>query len=41
MQTLYKLAGTIALLVFLVPAGAQLVQLRHWNGQGVSPVYEG
>jgi len=22
-------------------AGSQLVQLRHWSGQGVSPVYEG
>jgi hypothetical protein len=24
-----------------VPAESQLVQLRHWSGQGVSPVYEG
>src|SRR5580700_3363392 len=28
-------------LVLLGPANAQLVQLRHWTGQGVSPVYEG
>jgi hypothetical protein len=41
MLTAYKLAGIIALLAFLVPARGQLVQLRHWNGQGVSPVYEG
>ncbi len=23
------------------PAGSQLVQLRHWSGQGVAPAYEG
>jgi len=23
------------------PAGAQVVQLRHWSGEGVAPVYEG
>jgi hypothetical protein len=37
----FKLAGIIALLVLLPPAEAQLVQLRHWTGQAVSPVYEG
>ena len=33
----------VGLLVFLIlrPAAAQLVQLRHWSGQGVAPVYEG
>jgi hypothetical protein len=41
MLTAYRLAGIIALLAFLAPARGQLVQLRHWNGQGVSPVYEG
>src|ERR1700730_10032743 len=41
MLTAFKLAGIIALLAFLSPASAQLVQLRHWNGQGISPVYEG
>jgi hypothetical protein len=41
MQTASTLAGIIALLAFLAPARGQLVQLRHWNGQGVSPVYEG
>jgi hypothetical protein len=24
-----------------LPANAQLVQLRHWTGQGIAPVYEG
>src|ERR1700737_2064815 len=41
MLTAFRLAGIMALLAFLSPASAQLVQLRHWNGQGVSPVYEG
>jgi hypothetical protein len=27
--------------VLAAPAPAQLVQLRHWSGQGVAPVYEG
>ena len=31
----------IALIAFLNPAPAQLVQIRHWTGQGVAPVYEG
>jgi hypothetical protein len=30
-----------AILAFFLPAGAQLVQVRHWNGQGVAPVFEG
>jgi hypothetical protein len=31
-----------ALMTFLLlPASSQLVQLRHWSGQGVAPVYEG
>lgn len=36
-----KLAGLMVLLALIAPARAQLVQLRHWTGQGVSPVYEG
>lgn len=28
-------------LAICLPASAQLVQLRHWTGQGVAPVYEG
>jgi len=35
------LAGLALSLVWLAPASGQLVQLRHWTGQGVSPVYEG
>jgi hypothetical protein len=31
----------IALLALAQPARSQLVQLRHWSGQGVAPVYEG
>jgi hypothetical protein len=31
----------LALLVFSAAAPSQLVQLRHWTGQGVAPVYEG
>jgi hypothetical protein len=31
----------IALFVCSLPLTAQLVQLRHWNGQAISPVYEG
>ena len=33
--------GMFAFLMLLQPAAAQLVQLRHWSGQGVAPVYEG
>jgi hypothetical protein len=40
MQTLSGLAMALSL-ALLLPANAQLVQLRHWTGQGVSPVYEG
>ncbi len=32
---------TLALLLVAVPALPQLVQLRHWSGQSVSPAYEG
>ena len=39
--SLSKLAGLMVLLALIAPARAQLVQLRHWTGQGVSPVYEG
>ncbi len=31
----------IAVALWLNPASAQLVQVRHWTGQGVAPVYEG
>jgi hypothetical protein len=41
MHTALWSLGLAAWLVLLAPAQAQLVQLRHWNGQGVSPVYEG
>lgn len=41
MRKAYSPAGVIALFLLLPHAGAQLVQLRHWSGQGVSPVYEG
>src|SRR5260370_1821031 len=30
-----------AILLYTQPAPAQLVQLRHWSGEGVAPVYEG
>ena len=31
----------LAILLLPPPAFSQLVQLRHWSGQGVAPVYEG
>src|SRR5215467_6456283 len=36
-------AAVVILAALLLPrwGHAQLVQLRHWSGQGVSPVYEG
>jgi hypothetical protein len=34
-------AAVIAILVICEAANAQLVQLRHWTGQGVAPAYEG
>jgi hypothetical protein len=37
----YRFCGVIALLAWWLPASAQLVQLRHWSGQGVAPVFEG
>jgi hypothetical protein len=30
-----------AILTLCLPLSAQLVQLRHWSGQGVAPVFEG
>src|SRR5271163_841823 len=34
--------GVLALCFAVLPAAnAQLVQLRHWSGQSVAPVYEG
>ena len=35
------LTGAIAVLLICEAANAQLVQLRHWTGQGVAPAYEG
>jgi hypothetical protein len=35
----YLVAG--AILACCLPLGGQLVQLRHWSGQGVAPVFEG
>jgi hypothetical protein len=35
------LGALIAIGVLGGPASGQLVQLRHWNGQSVAPVYEG
>jgi hypothetical protein len=36
-----QIGGMLALLLLPALVSAQLVQLRHWTGQGVSPVYEG
>ena len=44
MGTSMQMPPSLAMALFLgllPPANAQLVQLRHWTGQGVSPVYEG
>ena len=35
------LGGMLAFFLAIWPAGSQVVQLRHWSGQGVAPVYEG
>src|SRR5690349_3845434 len=35
------LLGFLAILLLTDPARSQLVQLRHWSGQSVAPVYEG
>jgi len=35
------LLAAIAILAMSQPVRSQLVQLRHWSGQGVSPVFEG
>src|SRR5437660_1957082 len=34
-------AAALAWLVCASPVSSQLVQVRHWSGQGVAPVYEG
>ena len=34
-------AVAFALLRTTGSAGSQLVQVRHWSGQGIAPVYEG
>jgi hypothetical protein len=33
--------AAVAILVVCQPSRSQLVQLRHWTGQGVAPVFEG
>src|SRR5271155_3451761 len=33
--------AVIAFLTLSLPSPSQLVQIRHWTGQGVAPVYEG
>lgn len=33
--------AAFAILACLLPLRAQLVQLRHWSGQGIAPVFEG
>ena len=35
------LGKIVVSLACCLPVGAQMVQLRHWTGQAVSPVYEG
>ena len=42
MLRVFSVLGCLtAWLTLAQPGQAQLVQLRHWTGQGVSPVYEG
>jgi hypothetical protein len=41
MKIPFAFTGLFAFLMQLQSAGSQLVQVRHWNGQGVAPVYEG
>ena len=41
MNTGFAIRGLLILLMQFQPAGGQLVQVRHWSGQGVAPVYEG
>ncbi|PWT98724.1 MAG: hypothetical protein C5B51_28680 [Terriglobia bacterium] len=36
-----RLCAILSALILCEPAAPQLVQLRHWNGQAVAPVYEG
>jgi hypothetical protein len=37
-----RAVGTaLAFLLAVAPASSQLVQVRHWSGQGIAPVYEG
>ena len=33
--------AAIAFLLAVAPGGSQVVQVRHWSGQGVAPAYEG
>ena len=41
MRLASSVVGVALALLLLGPARGQQVQLRHWTGQGVSPVYEG
>src|SRR5438874_951456 len=42
-MNLWRLDVRLAFIFLLIaePASSQLVQVRHWSGQGVAPVYEG
>lgn len=40
-QRLRTYLAAIAILAMCQPVRSQLVQLRHWTGQGVAPVFEG
>src|SRR6202521_2587813 len=33
--------AAMAFLLAVAPSGSQVVQVRHWSGQGVAPAYEG
>src|SRR2546425_5498929 len=41
MSTRFAVGCVLVLLLQLQPASGQLVQVRHWSGQGVAPTYEG
>src|SRR5262245_16667650 len=41
MNTRFAIGGLLALVMQIQPVDGQLVQVRHWSGQGVAPVYEG
>ena len=33
--------AALAFLLAVTPGGSQVVQVRHWSGQGIAPAYEG